>query len=77
MDKRRRAMQIYGKNLTIPSWVVRYSIDWLNWKNELNRKYYMGKKVIKLTESELKEMIVDAVKQVLNEGIKVRYGKYI
>ena len=35
----------------------------------------MGKKVIKLTESELKEMIVDAVKQVLNEGIKVRYGK--
>lgn len=35
----------------------------------------MGKKVIKLAESELKEMIVDAVKQVLNEGIKVRYGK--
>ena len=35
----------------------------------------MGEKAIKLTESELKEMIVDAVKQVLNEGIKVRYGK--
>ena len=41
----------------------------------LNRKYYMGKKVIKPDESELKEMIVDAVKQVLNEGIKARYGK--
>lgn len=35
----------------------------------------MKKKIVKVTENELKEMIVDAVKKVINEGINIRYGE--